>query len=318
VKRPLVLLTHPFLPDVIRAELEPHARVRVARTRAEQLRQVAAADALICDFSFPVGEALLARAPRLKAVGNVAVGVNNIDLAACARRRVGVVNTPGVLTRATAELTLTLCLAAARRVPEGERLCRSGGFQGWEADQLLGLELRGRHAVLVGRGRIGRETERLFRGVGLTTEWITRADGPAAILRKLQRAQVLSLHVPLTPETRHWLDARRLAALPRDAIVLNTTRGPVVDEAALIRALRARRIFAAGLDVYEREPEIPAALRRLPNVVLLPHVGSATRTAREAMTRLAVRGVLQCLRNWRPGRGVLRGQRPPNWVGLPT
>jgi glyoxylate reductase len=250
---------------------------------------------LVTRFSDPVNEDLLKHAPKLRAISNFAVGVDNIDFAACGRRGIRVCNTPDVLTRATAELTLALLLSAARRIPEGEQLCRTGHFKGWAPDMLVGIELQGRTAVLVGRGRIGHETAKLFEGIGLRIEWITRSTTPAQIRTKLKRAQILSLHTPLTPETRHWLNKSRLALLPRDAIVLNTTRGPVVDEQALIQVLKARKIFAAGLDVYEQEPKIPAELRKLPNVVLLPHLGSATRTAREAMARLAIQGVLALL-----------------------
>lgn len=301
---PLVVLTQAFHPEVIDQDLRPRARVRIIRHLRELPAALRHADGLITRFSEPVPEALLAQAPRLKVVGNYAVGYNNIDVEACTRRRIIVVNTPRVLTRATAELALALLLAAARRIPEGESLCRKGRFKGWASDLLLGLELRGRQAVLVGQGRIGRETARLFRGIGLKVDWITRQDSAASIQAKLSQAQVLSLHFSLNPSTSHWLDERKLGFLPRDAIVINTTRGPAIDEKALIRALQRRRIFAAGLDVYEREPDIPAALRKLPNVVLLPHLGSATRETREAMARLVISGVL----------GVLGGKHPWNAV----
>jgi glyoxylate reductase len=303
--KPLVILTDPFIPEVIARRLKPHARVIVARDRAALLRLLPRADGLITRLSDRVDAALLARAPRLRAIANYAVGIDNVDLAACAARGVRVANTPDVLTRATAELTLALLLACARRVPEGEALCRSGEFKGWAPRMLLGLELEGRRALIVGQGRIGRETARIFRGVGLKVTFITRRDSAAGIRAKLKRAQVLSLHVPLTPATRHWLDASRLALLPKDAIVLNTTRGAAVDERALIRALKARRIFGAGLDVFAREPEIPAALRRLPNVVLLPHLGSATTAARTAMAELAVSGLLALLGGRRPANEVV-------------
>ena len=209
-----------------------------------------------------------------------------------------------MLTQATAELTLALAFAVARRLGEGERLTRSGRFKGWAPQMLLGLELRGRTAVLVGAGRIGRATEVLMRGVGLKTHWITREDTEEQIRWKLGQAQVLSLHCSLNASTRHWLSAERIARLPSDAIVLNTTRGPVIDEKALIAALKKRAIYGAGLDVYEREPAIPAALRHLPNVVLLPHLGSATTQAREGMARLAIEGCL----------AILNGRRPANLV----
>jgi glyoxylate reductase len=163
-----------------------------------------------------------------------------------------------------------------------------------------------RQAVLVGRGRIGRETAKLFKAIGIKVEFITREDSDRSIAAKLRKAEILSLHFSLNAGTRHWLNSRRIALLPRSAIVLNTTRGPTIDERALIRALREKRIFAAGLDVYENEPKIPAALRRLSNVVLLPHIGSATHTAREGMARLAVSGLL----------GILGGKHPPNEVSL--
>ncbi len=169
---------------------------------------------------------------------------------------------------------------------------------------MLGLELKGRTAVIVGKGRIGKETARLYRAVGLKILWITRIDTRASIDSKLKRAQVLSIHAPLRSDTYHWLNRERLRSLPRDSIVINTARGPIIDETALIDALRSRRIFAAGLDVFEKEPAIPPALRNLPNVVLLPHLGSATTQARAAMARLVISGVV----------GVLGGKRPWNTV----
>lgn len=308
VKKPLVILTDPLIPSVVNRLLKPHARVRIAPpSRAGLLPLLRDADALISLLSCRIDHELLDAAPRLKVVGSFAVGYDNIDLAACHARGVRVVNTPDVLTRSTAELTLTLLMAAARRVPEGERMCRSGRFTKWEPGLLLGQELKGRTAVLVGPGRIGQETARLFRGLGLKTVFISREDSQSSISSKLKKAQILSLHLPLNEQTRHWLNGTRLALLPRDAIVLNTTRGPTLDEKALIQALRAGLIFAAGLDVYEHEPRIPRALRSLPNTVLLPHVGSATQKAREAMAELAIRGVL----------GILSGKKVRNEVKFP-
>jgi glyoxylate reductase len=225
-------------------------------------------------------------------------------LKACGAFGVRVVNTPHVLSRSTAELSLALLLAAARRFPEGEKLCRQGEFKGWTPQMLLGLELKNRNAVLVGRGRIGKETAKLYRALGIRITWITRFDSTTRINQKLRKAQILSLHFPLTSKTHHWLDHKRLKLLPRDCIVINTSRGSTIDEKALIQALKTRKIFAAGLDVFEKEPEIPASLRKLPNVVLLPHIGSATLEARAAMARLVIKGVL----------GILGGKHPPNEV----
>ncbi|MCC7440762.1 MAG: hypothetical protein IT285_03955 [Bdellovibrionales bacterium] len=306
--RPKIVITHPLTPRVLREELDAKARVVLATRRATILRELRDAEGLVSLLTVRVDEELLRAAPRLRAVGNVAVGLDNIDLQACARRGIRVVNTPRVLTRATAELALALLLAAARRLPEGERLARSGKWKGWDPDQLHGLDLRGRHAVIAGPGQIGTEFGRILRALGLTVEFISRAESEPRVRAKLRRAQVLSLHMPLQPESRHWLSASRLACLPGDAIVVNTARGPVIDEAALIRALRSRRIFAAGLDVYEREPRIPRALRALQNVVLLPHLGSSTRETREAMARAAASGVV----------AVLAGRSPWNLVKTPV
>lgn len=286
--KPLILLLDPVHPH-LRALLKARCRL------TQDPGKLPEAEGLVCLLSHTIDRKLLARGVKLRVVANYAVGLNNIDLEECARRKIRVCNTPGVLTRATAELTLALLLAAARRFPEGEALCRSGRFRGWAPDLLLGHELGGRRAVLLGKGRIGRETARLFRALGMKVEFITRKDRESEIARKLRRAQVLSLHAPLTEATRHWLSKKRLELLPRDAIVLNTARGPLIDERALADALRRRRIFAAGLDVYEREPRIERALRACPHAVLLPHLGSATVSTRKAMADVLARGILAAL-----------------------
>jgi glyoxylate reductase len=305
MKKPLVILTDPLFPEIIKRELMPHARVKIiANNRPKLLKILKDADGLITLLGCKVNDELLEAAPKLKVVGNYAVGYDNIDLKACHDHGVRVTNTPGVLTRSTAELALTLLMSAARRVPEGETMCRTGHFPKWTPDLLLGQELKGRTAVLVGAGRIGKEAARLFRGVGLNIVWIQRGDSEAQIRAKLKQAQVLSFHLPLSPESYHWLDRSRLALLPRDAIVINTARGPIINEKALIDALKRRRIFAAGLDVFEREPLISRGLLKLPNVVMLPHIGSATQRAREGMARLAIQGVL----------GILSGKRVRNEV----
>ena len=303
---PKIVCTSAFHPEVIKRLLEPKARVVIASSRTQLLREVRDADGLITLLADRVDASFLTHAPKLRALGNFAVGVNNIDLKACLARGIRVANTPGVLTRATAELTIALLFAAARRIPEGEALCRSGRWKGWAPDQLLGQDLQGRRALIVGRGRIGREVARLMRAIGLKVRFITREHSPREVLLELARAQVLSLHLPLSNATHHWLNRNRLAALPAGAIVLNTARGPIVDEKALIQALRSRHLFAAGLDVFEHEPEIPASLRKLPQVVLLPHLGSATLETRTAMAHLVTTGVL----------GLLGGKRVPNEVEL--
>jgi glyoxylate reductase len=230
--------------------------------------------------------------PALRVIANYAAGTNNVDHKHCLEHGISILNTPDVLTRSTAEIALTLLLAVAKRVPEGEALCRKGRFEGWTPNLLLGQELSGRRAVIVGEGKIGKETARLFRAIGLTVEFIRRDTPRAQIRTLLSQAQVLSLHCPLTPETHHWLNRERIELLPEDCIVINTARGPVIDEEALIQALRKKNIFGAGLDVFEREPKIPAGLRRLQSVVLLPHLGSATHEARDAMAHLLAHKIL--------------------------
>jgi glyoxylate reductase len=301
----LIVLTHPFIPAVFQTELKGY-EVKVAKNPKDLARLLPRAQGLITRVSDRVDATLFERAPQLKVVGNFAVGYDNIDFNACKKFGVRVVNTPDVLSRSVAELTLLLLLAAARRMPEGEALCRKSSFEGWTPTLLLGQELKGRHAVLVGRGRIGKETADLFKLLGISVEWITKKDSPASILNKLKRAQILSLHLSLNSSTHHWLNRQRISQLPRECIVLNTTRGAVIDETALIEALKHRRIFAAGLDVFEKEPFIPPTLRKLPNVVLLPHLGSATLEARTGMARLVCRGV----------RAILSGKKPSNEVTM--
>lgn len=263
------------------------------------------ARALICLLADRVGAELFGACPNLAVVANYAVGVNNIDLEAARAAGVWVTNTPDVLTDATADLTWALILAVARRVVEGDRLVRTGGFSGWKPDLLLGTGLQGKTLGIVGMGRIGRAVVRRAAGFGMRVCYVTR-DEPAPddagaaervddLDELLARSNVLSLHCPLTPETRGLLDGRRLELLPRGAIVVNTSRGEVVDEEALARALESGRLAGAGLDVYEREPAVHPDLLGRSDVVLLPHVGSATTEARQAMADLAVDNVLAVL-----------------------
>jgi len=279
------------------------------------LERVRDCAALITMLSERVDTELLdAAGPALRVVANYAVGYNNIDLDACRSRKVRVTNTPGVLTEATADLTWALLLAAARRVGEGDRLVRTGTWSGWQPQQLLGLELHGAVLGLVGAGRIGAAVARRAVGFGMRILYAdpqpcTELDGPLGAHRVplaelLPQVDVLSLHVPLTPETRHLLDEHALAQLKPTAILVNTSRGPVVDERALVAALRSGRLAAAGLDVYEDEPRLAPGLAELPNVVLLPHLGSATVTTRQRMSAMVADNVL----------AVLAGREPPNPV----
>jgi len=248
------------------------------------------------------GDYLDRAGPQLRIVANYAVGVNNIDLAAARARGVLVANTPDVLTRPTAELTVTLMLSLLRRVTEGDRLIRRREPWGFSLEFMLGESLDGKLVGIVGPGRIGRETARLVEAFGARTMFVGTDDDLGALIAA---ADVVSLHCPLTPETHHLIDAAALAAMRPSAVLVNAARGPVVDERALVDALRSGSIAGAALDVYEREPEVSDELLAMENVVLSPHLGSATRTTREAMGMLAVEAL----------RGVLlRDEEPPNLV----
>lgn len=261
------------------------------------------ADALLCLLTDVVDAELLDAAPRLRVVGTVSVGYDHVDLAACAARGIVVVNTPGVLTEATADLAFGLLLAAARLFRQGGEAVTSGAWTGWRMDDFVGLDVSGATLGLVGYGRIGQAVARRAEGFGMRVLHTSRSGGmPLDDL--LRSSDFVSLHVPLTPETRHLVGARELALLGPDGVLVNTSRGPVVDEAALAAALGSRGIFAAGLDVYEDEPAVHPDLRASPYAVLLPHVGSATRKTRRAMTTLAATGVA----------AVLAGETPPNVV----
>jgi glyoxylate reductase len=241
--------------------------------------------------------------PQLEVVANYAVGVNNVDLTAAAERNVLVANTPDVLTRATAELAVGLMLALLRRIAEGDRFVRRRDEWVFSLEFMLGSSLDGAALLVVGPGRIGRETARLAEAFGARAALAGRDDDLHALLAE---ADVVSLHVPLASDTRHLIDADALAAMRSSAILVNTARGPVVDERALVEALRAGTIAGAALDVYEREPEVEAGLLELENVVLTPHLGSATRDTRVAMGMLCVEALRAVL---------LEGRIPANAVG---
>jgi glyoxylate reductase len=237
----------------------------------------------------------------LRVIANVAVGYNNIDVAAARERGIVITNTPDVLTDATADFTLALILAITRRLGEGERLVRRGGWKKWALDFMLGMELRGKQLGIVGYGRIGQAVAARARAFGMRIAYSSRsarqADDAEAMPfdRLLASSDVVSLHVPLTPETTRLIDQPALARMKRSAYLINTTRGPVVDEAALVWALKERLISGAALDVYEKEPEVHPGLLAMENVVLAPHLGSATVETRTAMADLAARNALSVL-----------------------
>lgn len=276
--------------------------------RAELLELVAGADAVLTLLHDRVDDEFLeAAGPQLRCVANVAVGFDNVDLEAAARHGVLVSNTPGVLDDATADLTMALILAAVRRLGEGERLVRSGRPWAWGMGFMLGSDLRGKRLGIVGLGNIGRRVAERARAFGMTIAYSGRGEAPAAVVAALEAerleldqllvsSDVVSLHCPLTPETRHLIGARELGLMKETAALVNAARGPVVDEAALVAALRQGEIACAGLDVYEDEPRVQAGLLELENAVLVPHLGSATVETRAAMATLAARNAIAAVR----------------------
>jgi glyoxylate reductase len=316
MSRPNILSTHSLF-DAPRQRLAERFDVEYwmdpqRPPRAEVLRRVAGKDGLICLLTEKVDDELLAAAPRLRIVANVAVGYDNIDLAACTRRRIAASNTPGVLDETTADFAWTLLMAVARRLLEGDALARSGQWRGWNLDQLCGADVWGKTLGILGFGRIGRAVARRARGFNMRVIYNDAVPAAAEVERELgatyaERDQVLaqadflSLHVPLLPETRGLIGARELARMKPTAFLVNTSRGPVVQEAALAEALASGKIAGAALDVYEREPLIGDGLRR-PNVVLAPHLASASLETRTKMAMIAVENVM----------AMFDGRRPPN------
>ena len=279
--------------------------------RSELLRGVRGADALYCLLTDTIdAEVLEAAGPRLRVVSNMAVGYDNVDVPAATARGVLVTNTPGVLTETTADLAWALLLAAARRVVEGDRLVRDGGFDMWSPTMLLGGDVNGKTLGIVGMGRIGQAVARRSTGFGMRVLY-TRPSGPLdpgsvpagaewmhvdSLEELLRDSDFVSLHVPLSDQTRHLLGPREFELMGPQAVLVNTSRGPVVDEAALVEALAAGALGAAALDVYEREPELAPGLSALSNAVLLPHLGSATRQTRARMAEMAARNAIAAVR----------------------
>ena len=258
-------------------------------------------DALITMLTEQVDKPLIDAGDRLKVIANVAVGYNNIDVAAARSRGIVVTNTPDVLTDSVAEFTWALILAVTRRLAEGERILRRGAWKGWAFDFLLGADLKGKQLGLVGFGRIARAVAAKAPAFGMRVAYSARRsiDIPGAqalsLDQLLNTSDVVSLHVPLTPDTRHLIDRRSLARMKRSAYLINTSRGPVVDEAGLAWALEQRLIAGAALDVYENEPAVHPDLMTLENVLLVPHLGSGTIETRTAMADLAVENVIAVL-----------------------
>jgi glyoxylate reductase len=316
--RPVVLVARRLLPagrDRLAARCEL-LEGGLDATPDDLLALAHGVTAIVADPTVPVGGPLLdAAGESLKVVANYAVGYDNVDLAACRRRGVAVTNTPGVLTNATAELALALTLAAARLINRAEADLRAGRWRGWDPGDMLGLELSGATFGVVGMGRIGRRYAELVSGLDGRILYASPSPKPeveqrlgasrASMDELLAGSDVVSLHAPATPETDHMISAPELEAMRQHAVLVNTSRGTLVDSEALAGALAEGTIGAAGLDVYENEPRVPRHLLEAPRCVLLPHIGSATTRARNAMAELVADNVL----------AVLGGAEPPNRVG---
>ena len=313
-----VFITQP-IPEpgpglVARSADEVRQNVEERVLSAEELKeQVRGTDGVLCLLTDRIDASVLDAARGCKVFANMAVGYNNLDVAAATERGIMVTNTPGVLTEATADLTWTLILGVARRVAEGDREMRAGRFPGWGPLYMLGGDVTGRTLGLVGPGRIALAVAERARGFRMTILYAGRRPSPeiealggrmTALDELLRSSDFVSLHTPLSAETRHLIDARALSLMKPTAYLINTARGPIVDEGALVEALRAGRIAGAGLDVYEDEPRMAPGLADCPNTLLLPHLGSATVATRAAMARMAAENL----------SAALRGERPPNLV----
>jgi glyoxylate reductase len=295
-----------------RAEVAINERDR-AMTPEEIMTQLPQKVGLLAMGGDPVTAQILKAGKDLKIVANNAVGFNNIDVAEATRLSIAVTNTPDVLTDTTADLAFGLILGVARRMAEGDRFIRAGKWAGWFPDLLLGSDVHGKTLGIMGFGRIGSTVARRAMGFNMkilytdiqptnrpteeqcAAKWVTMGE-------LLQHSDFVTLHVPLTPQTRHLIGRAELDMMKRSAFLINTSRGPVVDEAALVEALQSKTIAGAGLDVFEEEPRVNPALLQMDNVFLLPHIGSATFQTREKMSMVAVNNIL----------AVLQGERPPN------
>jgi glyoxylate reductase len=316
--KPRVLATRPLFPAaqrILNAGCEVEYWTQPERISKEELfRRVSDKEGLVCLLTEKVDEELLRAAPKLRIAANVAVGFDNIDVPACTKRGVVATNTPGVLDETTADFAWTLLMAVARRIGEGEQLARSGNWKGWDLDQLVGTDVWGKTLGLVGFGRIGRAVARRAAGFQMKVIYTDAIRAPLDVEKELKaeyrdfngvlaEADFVSVHVPLLLDTRGLFDGAKFSRMKPTAFLINTSRGPVVDEAALVHALDSGKIAGAALDVYENEPFIHAGLKR-PNVVLAPHIASASLETRTKMASIAAENVV----------ALFKGRRPPNML----
>ena len=316
--RPRVLLMHPILdpgPAILAEAAEVLAYPPNRPLDAASIRQAAeGCVGIVSQLMDPIRETVLST-PGLKCVSNVAVGFDNVDVAAATSHKVMVTNTPGVLDDSTADFAFTLLMATARRIVEADSFTRSGRFRGWAIDMMLGQDIFGATLGIVGVGRIGRGVAHRAKGFNMRVLYYDPQPLPREAEEQLGATRVdlgrliaesdfISIHVPLTQETHHLFSTQQFNQMKRNAVLVNTSRGPVVDEAALVEALKGRKLAGAGLDVYEREPAVHPGLTPMPNVVLAPHIASATVRTRSEMSAMAARNMAT----------AVRGGRPPNLV----
>ena len=301
--RPRVLLTR-RIPSSAFEKLEARCDVDLndqgALSPDELKRRLSDKDGLICVVTDKIAPDVLDAGAKLKIVANIAVGYDNIDVSAARSRGIVVTNTPDVLTEAVAEITWGLIFSITRRIVEGDRLVRRGAWKGWALDFMLGTELGGKQLGIIGRGRIGRAVAAKAPAFGMQAVFAARGgekpgSGEMSLDELLVTSDVISIHTPMTAANRHLIDRKAFVRMKRSAFLVNTARGPIVDEEGLAWALKERLIAGAALDVYEREPEIAASLMEMENVVLAPHLGSATRETRTAMAEMAVRNAVAVL-----------------------
>jgi glyoxylate reductase len=316
--KPKVLATRALFPaaqEILNAGCEVEYWTKPERISKEELfKGIKDKEGLVCLLTEKVNQELLSAAPKLRIAANVAVGFDNIDVAACTKRGVVATNTPGVLDETTADFAWTLMMAVARRLVEGDTLARSGNWTGWDLDQLVGTDVWGKTLGIVGFGRIGKAMARRALGFQMKVIYADEKQAPEAVEKELKaeyrgmnsllaESDFVSLHVPLLPETRGMFDAPRFYKMKPTAYLINTSRGPVVDEAALVHALESGKIAGAALDVFENEPFIHSGLKR-PNVVMAPHIASASIETRTKMACMAAQNIV----------AMFKGQRPPNML----
>jgi lactate dehydrogenase-like 2-hydroxyacid dehydrogenase len=317
VSKPKILSTRPLFPDA-RAILDRHFEVDYWQpseriSRGELLKRVADKEALVCLLTEKVDDELLSNAPKLRIAATVSVGFDNIDVAACTKHKVVATNTPGVLDDTTADFAWTLLMALGRRVLEGDAWIRSGTWPGWDLDQLLGGDVWGKTLGIMGFGRIGRGVARRAQGFQMRILYSDAVRAPAEVEKDLnaefvdrdrlfRESDFISLHVPLLPDTRHLISKENLEKMKPTAFLINTSRGPVVDEAALADALERKKIAGAALDVFENEPKVHPGLIARKDVILTPHIASASVDTRTKMAVMAANNLV----------ALLEGKRPPN------